>query len=149
MVTRISIQSLFKKCPCSELFWSAFSHIQTEYGKILRISPYSIPMRGNTDQNNSECGISYAVNISTIKFNLHFLRQTRTLTFWKEPSHIYSAFWVLPTSISMILQIWNLVREILTLRAPIPQNGRTHSNNSSAVADKLFECVWPFCGVGT
>ena len=23
-----------------------------------------------------------------------------------------------------------------------------HSNNSSAVADELFECVWPFCGVG-
>ena len=38
------------------------------------------------DQNNSECGTSYAVNISTIKFNLHFLRQTRTLTFWKEPT---------------------------------------------------------------
>ena len=24
------------------------------------------------------------------------------------------------------------------------QNGQTHSNNFSAVADKLFECVWPF-----
>ena len=23
-----------------------------------------------------------------------------------------------------------------------------HSNNSSATADKLFQCVWPFCGVG-
>ena len=23
-----------------------------------------------------------------------------------------------------------------------------HSNNSSAVADELFECVRPFCGVG-
>ena len=22
------------------------------------------------------------------------------------------------------------------------------SNNLSATADKLFECVWPFCGVG-
>ena len=32
---------------------------------------------------------------------------------------------------------------------PTPQNGQTHSNNSSALADKLFECVWPFCGVGT
>ena len=26
------------------------------------------------------------------------------------------------------------------------QNGQTHSNNSSATADKLFECVWPFVG---
>ena len=23
-----------------------------------------------------------------------------------------------------------------------------NTNNSWAVADKLFECVWPFCGVG-
>ena len=28
-----------------------------------------------------------------------------------------------------------------------PQNGQTHPNNSSALADELFERVWPFCGV--
>ena len=37
---------------------------------------------------------------------------------------------------------------VLNLLSPIPQNGQTHSNNSSAVGDKLFECVWPFCGIG-
>ena len=37
---------------------------------------------------------------------------------------------------------------MLTLKAPTPQNGQTHSNNSSTTADKLFEWVWPFCGVG-
>ena len=36
----------------------------------------------------------------------------------------------------------------LTLYAPIPQNGQTHSNDKSAFADELFECVWPFCGIG-
>ena len=31
-----------------------------------------------------------------------------------------------------------------------PLNGQTHSNNSSdELSDKLFECVWLFCGVGT
>ena len=30
--------------------WSVFSRIQTEYGKILRISPYLVRMRENTDQ---------------------------------------------------------------------------------------------------
>ena len=30
----------------------------------------------------------------------------------------------------------------------IPQNGQTHSSNSLVVADKLFECVKQFCGVG-
>ena len=30
---------------------------------------------------------------------------------------------------------------VLTLQAPIAQNSQTHSNNLSAFADKLFECV--------
>ena len=29
-----------------------------------------------------------------------------------------------------------------------PLSGQTRSNNSSTVAEELFECVWPFCGVG-
>ena len=37
----------------------------------------------------------------------------------------------------------------LTLQAPNPQNGQTVSNNSSACANELFECVGTFCGVGT
>ena len=36
----------------------------------------------------------------------------------------------------------------LTLKSSTPQNGQTHSNHSSATADELFECAWPFCGVG-
>ena len=45
---------LRKKCPYSELFWSAFSYIRTECGETLRISSYSVWMRENADQNNSE-----------------------------------------------------------------------------------------------
>ena len=45
-----------EKCPYSELFFVAFSHIRTEYGEILYISPYSVRMRENMDQNNSEYG---------------------------------------------------------------------------------------------
>ena len=48
------IDHCVKKYPCSELFWSAFSRIRTEYGEILCISPYSVRMSENTDQNNSE-----------------------------------------------------------------------------------------------
>ena len=46
------IQSLRKKCPYSELFWSSFSRIWTEYGEIRSICPYSVQMRENADQNN-------------------------------------------------------------------------------------------------
>ena len=38
--------------------YPVFSCIRTEYGEILRISPYSVRMRENTDQNNSKCGHS-------------------------------------------------------------------------------------------
>ena len=31
---------------------------------------------------------------------------------------------------------------------PTSQNGQTPSSNSSTVADELFKCVWPICGVG-
>ena len=40
----------------SELFWSAFSRIQTVYGEMRSISPYSVQNRENADQNNSEYG---------------------------------------------------------------------------------------------
>ena len=46
--------SLRKKCLYSELFWSVFSHIWTEYAEMLCISLYSVQIRGNTDQNNYE-----------------------------------------------------------------------------------------------
>ena len=36
--------------------------------------------------------------------------------------------------------ICDMVLSRLTLKTPTPQNGQTHSNNSSAVGDELFEC---------
>ena len=48
--------ALRKKCPYSQFFWSVFFRIRTEYGDILRISPYLVRMRENTDQKNSENG---------------------------------------------------------------------------------------------
>ena len=47
---------LREKCLYSELFWSVFSRIRTEDGGILRISPYSVRMWENADQNNSKYG---------------------------------------------------------------------------------------------
>ena len=32
---------------------------------------------------------------------------------------------------------------------PTRQNDQTHSNNFLSKAEQLFECVWPFWGVGT
>ena len=38
------------------VFLSLFSRIRTKYGEMLRASPYSVWMRENTDQENSEYG---------------------------------------------------------------------------------------------
>ena len=45
-------------------------------------------------------------------------------------------------------EYWKDVKEhwrvnLLTLYVPTVQNGQTYSNISSAVADEVFECVWP------
>ena len=40
----------------SELFWSEFYRIRTEYGKIRSICLCSLQMWKNADQNNSEYG---------------------------------------------------------------------------------------------
>ena len=57
--------TLLKKCPYLELFWSEFSRIRAEYG---RISPYSARMQENEDQNSSEYG--------------HFSRSVIVCRFW-------------------------------------------------------------------
>ena len=48
--------TLCEKCPYSEFFWYVFSSIWTKYREILCIFPYSVLMRENTDQKNSEYG---------------------------------------------------------------------------------------------
>ena len=50
-VTRISLNNIHcVKCPYSEFFWSLFSRIRTEYGDLLRKSPYLVRMQENKDQ---------------------------------------------------------------------------------------------------
>ena len=51
---KCSLQRYYMHCVKSvqirSIFWSMFSRIRTEYGEILRISPYSVRMRKDTDQ---------------------------------------------------------------------------------------------------
>ena len=64
--TEISLV-LREKWPHSELFWSAFSRIRTEYKDIGSISPYSVRMQEYADQNNFEY--------------VHFLRSVKRLIY--------------------------------------------------------------------
>ena len=48
--------SLREKRLYSVFFWSVFSRTRTKYKELMHISPYSIRMRKNTDQKNSEYG---------------------------------------------------------------------------------------------
>ena len=45
-----------KSVQIRSFFWSRFSRIDTGYGEILHISPYSVRMRENTNQKNSVNG---------------------------------------------------------------------------------------------
>ena len=64
----ITVFTLRKKFPYSEFFWSVFSRIWTEHGEIRSISPYSVRMRENNNQKNSEYG--------------HFSRSVKDLKTW-------------------------------------------------------------------
>ena len=77
------IPLLPKKCPYSELFWSAFSRIRTEYGEILRISLYSVRMWERADQNNSEYGHFLGSACSRLTFY-------KRRTFVSEPPTFFS-----------------------------------------------------------
>ena len=68
--------SLRKKSPYLKLFWSVFSRIRTEYGEIQIISPCSVRMRENVDQNNSDYGhfSRSALHISSFSIVTYFIR---------------------------------------------------------------------------
>ena len=36
------MESMREKCPYSELFWTVFSRIQTEYGEVRSIGDFSV-----------------------------------------------------------------------------------------------------------
>ena len=55
-----------EKCPCSELFWSVFSRIGTEYKEVLRISLYSVRMRENTDHVTKTVLIIFLIKVLII-----------------------------------------------------------------------------------
>ena len=53
-LVEINCHQLREKCPYSQFFWSVFFRIRTEYEEIQSISPYSIEIRENRNQKNSE-----------------------------------------------------------------------------------------------
>ena len=53
--------TLRKKCPYSEFFWSVFSFIRTEYGDLLRKYPCSIRMQEIRTRKTAKTDISHGV----------------------------------------------------------------------------------------
>ena len=49
-------------CPYSELFWSVFSRIRTEYGEMRSMFRYSVRMRESTYQITPNTDTFYAVH---------------------------------------------------------------------------------------
>ena len=64
--------TLREKYPYSELFWSAFSRIRTEYGEIRSISPYSVELQENADQNHCKYRHFLRSSVDFMYFSLNF-----------------------------------------------------------------------------
>ena len=82
--------TLRKNCPCSEFFWSAFSHIWTEPGDL---QSYSVRMWENADRKNSkyrhflrsvtflfEIKTKYNASMNTFNFQKYLEKFTSYLT---------------------------------------------------------------------
>ena len=92
-------------CPYSELFWSTFSRIRTEYGEIWSISPYSVRMRDNADQNNSEYG-----HFSRSVYQTSVNRVNKVLFLLTPSKYPYTdTFWDLVVSKSLLDEIFLLI----------------------------------------
>ena len=88
--------ALSEKYPYLELFWPVFSGIRTEYGEILHISPFSVRIQENADQNNFEYG--------------HFLRSV--VLFWNRKLVLYCIiFRVIPQDLALLYMYCTLTLE--------------------------------------
>ena len=59
-----------KNVQIRSFFWSVFSRISTEYGEILRISPYSVRMPENTNQKKLRIWTLYKEGQPQVCYNL-------------------------------------------------------------------------------
>ena len=85
---------LREKCPYSELFWSAFSHIRIEYREIQNISPYSVRMRTRITPNMDSfyavcifklcnlCSGAFMILRAKTVFDCQFSTRKLTLKHW-------------------------------------------------------------------
>ena len=93
------VQWLREKCPYSEFFCSIFSHIWTEYEKTRSISPYSVQIQENMDQENSQYG--------------HFLRSD--MVFSKTFNGVLNSFCLFYLFQSgVVLSYWDLSKPAFT-----------------------------------
>ena len=99
-------------------------------------------------------------NLQNLQFQVKqpFFRQLRWIGFWMDFTSRFPevitriSFWeinsiVIETTLKRQIKDFQNFSGINLLSATL-QNGQIHSNNSSTVADELFECVWPSYGVG-
>ena len=104
-------------------FWSLFSCIRTEYGKILRISPYSARMRGITDQKKLRIWALF--------------RQCQWWHFWC--LYLYFSVWSLVIALVTVLFIFLFYpSRHLFVQRPMCQI-------FSKLAIKLLTSSWFFC----
>ena len=97
--------SLGEKCPYSQISWSVFSRIRTEYGEIRRIFPYLVRTPENTGQKNFEYG-HFSRNAFD-DFIYKYRRPSYLSDFLKLKSTISKRFFKDPYFTKKKEQVWN------------------------------------------
>ena len=101
-----------KSVQIRNFFYSVFSRIWTEYGEVLRISPYSVRMRENTDQKNSVFG-HFSRSVKTRKKDLRDLWKLNVETATLSIAFILHLKLAAPKTI--LAEEWKLWRSTLGL----------------------------------
>ena len=76
-------RALCEKYPYSEIFWSLFSRIWTEYGDLLCKCPNSLKIRENVDEKNFECAHFLRSGSSQALYRKVLTYQNNFMIYWK------------------------------------------------------------------
>ena len=111
-------KNLFYQFPCSELFWSVFSRMRTEYGEIRSIFPHSVRMRENVNQSNYEHGHFHAVFYRTGKKG--FFRTFKTGAWNCKINWFYIFIKIVGTNISSSVNSYLLSKGFISINSTNP-----------------------------
>ena len=129
-----------------DLFWSAFSCIQTEYGEVNPISPYLVQMRENVEKRGEKCwkmpgNIFYAVKLVHIRYKELYIT-VKQLFPWNYSSLFFSfSFTFFFNALNAALWSMSTKNSLINLRSRYAYFFFRHAKMIILSIDKMFSSV--------